>query len=1305
MPASASQAKTQLIRLYRRVPNFAEAGLANVEAKIRSVISDDPVAMEWCYYVETTTVLNKSEIKKLTELLAETFDPQGFGPNSFLARNNPVIEVGSRLSFETPWASTARQICHSVGLTKVNKIERSRRFGFDKSTSKSKLSQLADVLHDRMTEAIYDKPPHSLTSTARPEPVHSVAVMKEGIKALRRANTEFGLAMDEHDLQRYYDLFVNQLKRNPTDVELFQLGQGNSEHSRHGFFKGKIVLDGKQLKDNLMDVVKAPYKSNPNNSVIAFHDDSSAIRGKNIVAAVAEGKDSAGKLKTEKRLYHPTLTAETHNFPTGIAPYPGAATGTGGRIRDNQAVGRGGLVVASGVGYCVANMNLAGYDLPWELDGHSASSNQATPFEILIEASNGASDYGNCFGEPVILGHLRSFGLQTPGGYRAWYKPILYTEGVGQIDDRHTKKGEPRKGMLVVQIGGPAYRIGMGGAAASSLMSGENVADLDFNAVQRGAPEMEQRLNRVVRACVELGDSNPIISAHDLGAGGDSNALPEIVHPTGGRINLRAIPSGDASLSVLELWGNESQERNVFLVRPSSLKTLGGICSRENAPLAVVGEVTGDGNLVVFDEKDSSTPINLPLEPILGEVEPRTLELKTQAIKLKPIRLSKGISVEDALERVLRLPSVASKSWLVRKVDRSVTGLVAQQQGVGPYNLPLSNYGVVAHSLFDKSGTALSEGERPTIGLISPGAQARMSVAEALTNIMGAAITKLEDIRASANWMWAAKLSGEGARLHEAATAMSSIMIKLGIAVDGGKDSLSMASKDGSKFVKAPGQLVVAAYAVMPDITKKVTPEFKKPGNTLLYIDLAKGKARLGGSALAQVYGQLGDGAPDVEDVTMLARCFNAIQELVRLDLICSLHDRSDGGLISSLIEMSVVGGFGARININGQQDELAAMFNEELGLVLECADKEKVDRILKQYNMRAVEIGTVANAVDNLAVSYNGQPVLNKKVAALRHAWDETSTKLDALQTNPTCVAEEANVVNNLTSVPNYKLSFVPQKTDLNIMKARYKPKVAILREEGTNGDREMAASFMAAGFEAWDVAMHDLLNGSAKLADFRGVAFAGGFSFGDVLDSARGWASVINFNPKLAKQFNDFYNRQDSFSLGVCNGAQLMALLGWVPGDDLADPQKPRFSHNQSGRFESRFTTVEILHSPSIMLKEMAGTRMGVWVAHGEGRLHVPDEGVMQTVLNNQLAPIRFVDYSGKPTTKYPFNPNGSPGGITALCSADGRHLAMMPHPERLANALWQWPWLPEDWKSLKASPWLRMFQNARDWCEESK
>jgi len=821
---------------------------------------------------------------------------------------------------------------------------------------------------------------------------------------------------------------------------------------------------------------------------------------------------------------------------------------------------------------------------------------------------------------------------------------------------------------------------------------------------------MEQKVNRVIRACVELGDDNPIVSIHDQGAGGNCNVLKEIVSPEGARIDVRAIPVGDETLSVVEIWGAEYQENNALLIRPEHAEVFRTLCEREHAPFGVVGRVTGDGRIVLHDDTDDSTPVDLELDTVLGAMPQKTFELDRMAPKLEPLRLPAGVTVRNALDRVLRLVSVGSKRFLTTKVDRSVTGLVARQQCCGPLQLTVADVAVIAQSHFGTTGAATAIGEQPIKGLIDPAAMARMSVGEALTNLVWAKVSALQDVKCSANWMWAAKLPGEGAALYDAAKAMHDLMTGLRIAVDGGKDSLSMAALapdgvGGDETVKAPGSLVISAYVTCPDITKTVTPDLELPGaGRLLYVDLGGGRHRLGGSALAQVYEQIGHESPDVDDAALLERAFHVVQRLIDDGTVSAGHDRSDGGLLTTLLEMAFAGDCGIEVDLGASAaGVIAALFSEELGLVLEvdAAGERSALDAFRQSGVPCESIGSVV-LTRRVRVRVGGETVLDEDLGNLRDLWEATSFELDSLQANSDCVAEERAGLSS-RRLPPYGISYVPQRTATAVLASKTKIPVAIVREEGSNGDREMASAFYAAGFEPWDVVMSDLRSGRMTLDRFRGVVFVGGFSFADVLDSAKGWAGVIRFNDGLWAQFREFAGRPDTFSLGVCNGCQLMALLGWVPWPGIADALQPRFVHNASGRFESRFATVRVQPSPSLMLRGMEGSTLGVWVAHGEGRAYFPDQSVLGRIEAEGLAPVRFVDDHAEITEAYPFNPNGSPRGITALCSPDGRHLAMMPHPERTFLP-WQWGWMPAAWRrDLEASPWLRMFQNAREWCEQ--
>ena len=1300
-----------LFHLYR-TPYLSPTQTDTLLSQVRQNICHRLLRLETeaCFNVELDGTLTSEERQRLAWLLSETFEPGKLNTTPFLGAGGTVIEVGPRLNFSTAWSTNAVSVCHACDLAKIRRIERSRRYLLIPGLTRDQQSTFLKMIQDRMTECEYGTPMATFETGAQPEPVSEVPLIQEGRPALERINKALGLAFDEWDLDYYTDLFLDHLQRNPTNVECFDIAQSNSEHSRHWFFRGRLTIDGEEMPEHLLGMIQQPLSANPGNSTIAFRDNASGIRGYPIRTILPARPGEPSPFAASVRDYDIIFTAETHNFPTGVAPFPGAETGTGGRIRDVHAAGRGSLVVAGTAAYCVGNLRIPDYEMPWEDQAFEYSDNFASPLRIEIEASNGASDYGNKFGEPLIQGYTRAFGLRLPNGQRReWIKPIMFTGGIGQIDARHIEKGSPEKKMWVVKLGGPAYRIGMGGGAASSMVQGENTAELDFNAVQRGDAEMEQKVNRVIRACVELGEDNPIVSIHDQGAGGNCNVLKEIVAPEGARIHVRALPVGDRSLSVLEIWGAEYQENDALLLHPRHEDAFKTLCRREKIQAAFVGHVTGNGRIVLYDEADNTTPVDLELDKVLGDMPRKNFELFRKPAELTPLHLPEDITVESALERVLRLVSVGSKRFLTNKVDRSVTGLVARQQCAGPLQLTVSDVAVIAQSHFGTTGAATAIGEQPVIGLLNPEAMARMSVGEALTNLVWAQVSALEDVKCSGNWMWAAKLPGEGAALYDAAKSLVDIMLELGIAIDGGKDSLSMAalapgSEGNGETVTAPGALVISAYVTCPDVTKTVTPDLKLPDEGhLLFIDLASGKNRLGGSALAQVFGQIGDTPPDVDDPGLLKRAFNAMQKLIAEKHVAAGHDRSDGGILTSLLEMAFAGNCGICIDLPTSSDPIASLFSEEMGLVFEVQARklQHVLETLRAAGVPCVPIGTT-HADTSVHIAINGMSVLNDDMENLRDLWEETSYRLERLQANPQCVEKERLSLKQRTG-PRYTLPFTPAPTAPEILGSQTKIPVAIVREEGSNGDREMASAFHAAGLEPWDVTMSDLQADRIRLDAFQGVAFVGGFSYADVLDSAKGWAGVIRFSPRLRDQFQSFYERPDTFSLGVCNGCQLMALLGWVPWPEIETRVQPRFIQNTSGRFESRFVTAQIQESPAVMLRHMAGTSVGIWVAHGEGRIHFPNPETLERVMQNDLAPIRYVDDGNRISEDYPFNPNGSPHGIAALCSPDGRHLAMMPHPER-TFLKWQWGWMPESWKHcLSASPWLRIFQNAREWCEE--
>lgn len=1291
------------------------------------------IETEYCFNVQLSKALTPDEKQKLIFLLSETFEPHHFAEESFLGlaqddacpaakkqktqASHSILEVGPRLNFTTAWSSNAVQICRSSTLPTVQRVERSRRYRIEVQgatpMTEAELAVFATLVHDKMTECVYHETLSSFDSGVKAVPVFTIPLLEKGRVALEKVNADMGLGFDSQDLDYYSDLFINKLKRDPTSVEAFDIGQSNSEHSRHWFFTGTHVLDGKKMEKTLFKLVKAPWVKAKNNSVIGFCDNSSAIKGYPIETLIPKTPGASSVMEATKRDYNITFTAETHNFPTGVCPFAGAETGPGGRIRDGHATGTGSLVVAGTAAYCVGNLHIPGYPLVWEDPKFQYPPNLATPLKILIDASNGASDYGNKFGEPLIQGYARSFGQRLPDGERReWIKPIMFSGGVGQMDARHSVKGTPEKGMLIIKLGGPAYRIGMGGGAASSMVQGDNAVELDFAAVQRGDAEMEQKTNRVIRTCVELGADNPIISIHDQGAGGNGNVLKEIAEPAGALINIRDLVIGDKSLSVLELWGAEYQENDALLILPKSLPLFTSICQREKSPFAVVGTVTGDGKIVVYDSVTNTTPVNIELDAVLGKLPAKTFVDNSEPQVRKALDIS--LSVTEALDRVLRLLSVGSKRFLTSKVDRCVTGLIAQQQCVGPLQTPLADVAVMAQSHFGTTGAAISVGEQPLKGLLNPEAMARCTTAEMLTNLVWAKVSALEDVKASGNWMWAAKLKGEGCVMYKAAAALSVSLLELGIAIDGGKDSLSMAVRSvhettqKPETVKAPGALVMSAYCTCPDITLTVTPDLKRHGGSkLVHIRLSE-QQRLGGSALAQVCSQLGDVAdcPDVESMATLKASFNAIQELLSDKLILAGHDVSDGGLLVAVLEMAFAGNCG--IAIKGQSD-LSYWFAEEPSYILEIADEHCAEVLSRLSQVKpSLYVSELGHTAEGFAIQVDGTEgtLISGDVRALRDVWEATSFELQKRQTGEQYAVEEKVGLSKRTG-PSYHFTFRPTPTPELPLSSQ--PRVAIVRQEGSNGDREMASAFHAAGFQAWDVHMSDLVQGKMGLAQFRGVCFVGGFSYADVLDSAKGWAGVIKFNTKLAKEFEAFYAREDTFSLGVCNGCQLMTLLGWVPYKNQDYSIQPRFIHNKSGRFECRWTTVEVQKSPALMLRGMEGSRLGVWTAHGEGQCFFPKDTLRKQVLHENLAPLRYIDDDNKHTTGYPFNPNGSPDGIASLCSADGRHLAMMPHPERCFLE-WQWPYLPEAQRtkfekpdSLKVAPWIKMFQNAREWCNK--
>lgn len=1170
----------------------------------------------------------------------------------------------------TPWSTNCVNILERCGV----KVERVEKF------YRGKVEDLPE--YDPMLFCVGLDPDKSILK--KEVVLDKIPIDELTIEWMMNINDKYHLGMSREDLELYYQIFKEDSSKTfVTDIELFDLSQSNSEHSRHWFFRGDIYIDGEK-KPSLMKLVRSTLTGKTGqNSLVAFKDNSSVIRGSDVMTYTVDYQ--TGKLEKKLTTLHPIFTAETHNFPTGISPFPGATTGTGGRIRDVQACGRGAFVVAGTAGYCVGNLE------------REDAGNVALPKRILIEASNGASDYGNKFGEPLIQGFARSYHNDELGV--EWVKPIMFTGGVGMIQDRDLYKKNPEEGDLVVKIGGPAYRIGIGGGSASSMGQGENNREADFNAVQRGDPEMEQKMNRVIRTCLEM-SRNPILSIHDQGAGGNGNVIKEIVSPVGAIVDLNEINLGDPTMNALEIWNSEYQEQNAFLVKPTDKELIEGIAKRENVSVEFVGEVVDTGRITVSHQEECV--VDLDLDKVLENVPMKEYHLTTPLPSYQYLSNSdrtKKIFSYDAIYRVLSSVCVGSKRYLTNKVDRSVTGLIVQQQCVGPFHTPLSNVAVVAHSYKGHTGTATAIGERPILANKSVESMVYHAVGEMLTNIVWAKVTRLEDIKCSTNWMWPLKKSGqvvneEGYYLYQAGECLANLMEEIGIGIDGGKDSLSMSARVDEKTINSPRTLVVSGYAMCPNTSKIVTPDLKPVESSLLLIDLDKNYT-LDGTVLAQVYQINHWDAGCQFDVMDLKKAFKRVQELIDKGLVLAGHDRSDGGLYTTLLEMSFAGGLGFDIDLPNKYDQFRTLYSEGLGLVLQISNsklKEVLEILgdLPVYNLGQVRMDT------QIIINYHNSLIVDGDLDFFLSSWEKTSYEMEKLQCNPECVEEEWKALVLNRERPQFKFEgfeqFSPFEQRISLSN-RYRHllknnKVAVIREEGSNGDREMMTAFDYAGFEVYDVNMNDLLEGTKSLDQFRGIAFVGGFSYADVLGAGQGWSRVILNNERVRNEFDRFYQREDTFSLGVCNGCQMMSLLGWV-GD-------VKFVENKSGRFESRMSTVKILENKNIFLRDLIGSVIPIWVAHGEGR----------AVLNNKVSldpydevkfPIRYTDPQGNITEKYPYNPNGSVQGIAAVSSENGRHLAMMPHPER-SFLLKQLPYNPENWK---ASPWYYFFKSAYNWC----
>ncbi len=1253
---------------------------------------------ERCLNIGLTRPLTRSESVMLDWLIAGPIEIHNLSKESDL--QGRVLEVGPRVAIETPASSNIVSICKEIGLP-VTRVEENRRLVVPRG---SDFKQFALSHHDPLVEDVFEKPLESFRVNLRPEKVRTVLVSKHGKKALIKINKLLGLGWDDWDIEMVYDLIIKVIGRDPTDVELFQLAQMNSEHCRHWFFKGIMCLDGEDMKESLLDLIRRPLQEQiargKTNSRAAFDDNSSSIEGFTVPTYVPLHPGNLSEIVLRECRTHIIWTAETHCHPTGVSPFWGAATGTGGCIRDVQMMRRGGTPAWTMCGYATGNLNLRNYIIPGE-SRFALSDRFASPLRIMIEGSNGCARYGNEFGIPCPIGFTRTFGQMVGGKRREYIKPILFAGTGGFMPDTHRTKGKPRKGLLVVSIGGVAYPVGTGGGAASSMAGGDNSVKLDFASVQRGNAAEERMMDEVIYACIMMGKWNPIISAHDQGAGGLCNVITEIVSPAGARLNIRKVTLGDTTMGVLKIWCSEFQERNAVLVTPAGLRILRAICLREGLPIDVLGKVTGKGRIVLEDSHSAVTPVNLPLGPILENVPRKRFVDSTKECKLKPFKIPKGKSLASLLKRVMALPSVGSKNWIIRKKDRSVGGRIARQQGCGPFQLPISNLAAITLSLYTERAAVSAVGEQPIKMLVSTEAGVRMSAAEALMNIMWAPIDGgLSALKCSVNWMCPAKRPGQAVLMYRGVKAISDFFCALrGMQPDGGKDSLSLLAKVGDEEVMSPGTVVVSAYGSTRDARKIITPNIKRSGESLIgFVDLSRGHQRLGGSAIAQTFKQVGNNSPDA-DIKLLSDGFNAVQSLIRKGLILSGHDRSDGGLITMLAEMAISGPSGMKLRFRPNDADYAAfLFNEELGFAIEYErehHKEILD-VLHEYGLMEhfQEVGcTIKDEKFSIAFGSDGPVVLEEDIKTIRMWWEATSDRMEEEQMNKRLVRQMAKSPHR-HEVPQWNLSFTPKA--VRRKSVRTSPKVAVIRARGSNGHREMQAAFNYVGFRAYDVTMSDLLRGKANLQEFRGAAFVGGFSYADALGSARGQAALIKFSP-LAKAFQRFIGRADTFTFGPCNGCQLGTLLGIAPG--LGEEHQPYMDHNVSGKFESGLSNVRIEKTPSIMLRGMEGSTLGVIVSHGEGRFVFPNREALSLIEREQLVALRYTLPNGTPTQEYPFNPNGSPHGIAGITSRDGRHLFVMPHPERLTRDL-VWPWMPDSWANFKVSPWAQVFENAKLW-----
>ena len=1281
-------------------------------SKILSVCHEKSIPIisleaQFIHFIDSTNELTVEQQLTLDKLLQ--YGPKSVYINGDCNTNRQLFLVTPRAGTISPWSSKATDIAHNCGLTQIHRIERGIAYYVVTSLPMTQPEQdkFAELIHDRMMETVltsFDQA-EQLFKVDEPAPVTVVDLLGQGRQALEQANLKLGLALASDEIDYLFENF-QKLNRNPTDIELYMFAQANSEHCRHKIFNADWIIDGVKQPKSLFKMIKNTFENTPDYVSSAYKDNAAVMDGSKVGRFFA---DYGNRTYSYHQEYADILMkVETHNHPTAISPWPGAATGSGGEIRDEGATGKGAKPKAGLVGFSVSNLRIPNFEQPWEQD-FGKPDRIVSAFDIMMDGPLGGAAFNNEFGRPALLGYFRTYEEKVNSfngeEVRGYHKPIMLAGGLGNIRREHIQKEEFPIGSKLIVLGGPAMNIGLGGGAASSMTSGQSHADLDFASVQRDNAEMERRCQEVIDRCWQLGDGNPILFIHDVGAGGLSNAMPELVSDggCGGQFELRKILNDEPGMSPLEIWCNESQERYVLAIDPERLELFDEICKRERAPYAVIGEATVNKAVVLHDEHFNNNPIDLPLDVLLGKPPKMLREVKSQQAYGDDFSTD-DINLYDAVKRVLHLPTIAEKTFLITIGDRSVTGMVARDQMVGPWQVPVADCAVTTASLDSYYGEAMSIGERAPVALLDFAASAKLAVGEAITNIAATNIGDIKRIKLSANWMAAAGHPGEDAGLYEAVKAIGEELCPaLGLAIPVGKDSMSMKTtwqQDGEqKAVTSPLSLVISAFARVEDVRKTVTPQLcTDQDNLLLFVDLSKGHQALGATALAQVYRHLGKRTADVHDAYELAAFYQAIQTLIAENLLIAYHDRSDGGLFVTLAEMAFAGHCGIDVDIYTLgSDVIASLFNEELGAVIQIhrKDLDKVIECFKQFGLpHAIHTLGKAETGQQFIIRNNAAVVYSESRLMLRTWWAETTWQMQRLRDNPVCADQEHQAKQNEEDPGlNVRLTFDPmQDIAAPYIAKGVKPKVAILREQGVNSHVEMAAAFDRAGFESIDVHMTDLLSGQVTLDQFNTLVACGGFSYGDVLGAGEGWAKSILFNEQVRHEFEQFFHRNDTLSLGVCNGCQMMSnLKELIPGADLW----PRFVRNLSERFEGRFSLVQIQSSPSLLFTDMAGSHMPIAVSHGEGRVEVRDDVHLSNLEASGLITVRYINHFGNVTQEYPANPNGSPNGITAVTSSDGRATIMMPHPERVFRTVTN-SWHPDNWG--EDSPWMRIFRNAR-------